>query len=73
MLLPRPLDTDATSFEDWPFMSVHFYGERPEGKWTLEVLNMGQEAPFLDMGKLIRWQLIFYGTEKKPVLPELFL
>jgi subtilisin-like proprotein convertase family protein len=67
------LDTDATSFEDWPFLSVHFWGERPEGMWTLEVLNMGQQprywADMAGQGELIKWQLLFYGTGEKPVLP----
>ena len=45
LLLPRPRDSFATTFEEWPFLSVHFWGENPTGTWKLEVLNMGQERP----------------------------
>ena len=43
--MPRPRDTFATTFEEWPFLSVHFWGENPAGTWKLEVMNMGQGAP----------------------------
>ena len=39
LLLPRPKDKLATSFEDWPFLSVHYWGEDPTGQWTLQVLS----------------------------------
>ena len=68
LLLPRPRDSFASTFEDWPFLSVHFWGESPQGEWTLEVVNMGQEAPLRrGQGLLRKWQLIFYGTEENPV------
>lgn len=39
-LLPyRPRDVMQGGFDDWPFLSVHFYGENPNGKWTLEILD----------------------------------
>jgi hypothetical protein len=25
----------TAGFEDWPFLSVHFWGEDPTGEWTL--------------------------------------
>lgn len=28
-------------FKDWPFMSVHFWGEKPPGIWKLQVENTG--------------------------------
>ncbi len=28
-------------FKDWPFMSVHFWGEKPFGTWKLEIENTG--------------------------------
>ena len=39
-LLPRPKDKLATSFEDWPFLSVHYWGEDPTGQWTLQVAQI---------------------------------
>lgn len=31
----------SSNFDDWPFLSVHFWGEKAEGLWTLEVINAG--------------------------------
>ena len=68
LLLPRPRDSFASTFDDWPFLSVHFWGESPQGDWKLEVLNMGEDAPTRrGQGLLRKWQLIFYGTEENPV------
>ena len=37
-LLPyRSLDDFNIGYENWPFMSVHYWGERPVGNWTLQV------------------------------------
>ena len=37
LLFPRSRDHLANSFDEWPFLSVHFWGESPVGTWTLEV------------------------------------
>ena len=70
LLFPRPKDSFSNSFEDWPFLSVHFWGENPAGKWKLEVLNMNLQngRPNLPgRGLLRKWQLVFYGTNENPV------
>ena len=68
LLFPRSRDQLANSFDEWPFLSVHFWGESPQGTWTLEVKNMGAEPPNRQgQGLLRKWQLIFYGTEDNPV------
>lgn len=68
LLFPRPRDSFASTFEDWPFLSVHFWGENPTGTWKLEVMNMGQDRPSRPGQGLVRkWQLIFYGTAENPV------
>jgi proprotein convertase subtilisin/kexin type 5 len=68
LLFPRPKDSVATSFKDWPFLSVHFWGENPAGTWKLEVVNQGEKPPAKPgQGKLLRWQLIFFGTDENPV------
>lgn len=41
LLFERPRDVLDSSFDDWPFMSVHFWGERASGRWKLEILNAG--------------------------------
>ena len=68
LLFPRSRDNKDTTFDEWPFLSVHFWGESPVGTWTLEVTNMGTERPQRrGQGLLRKWQLIFYGTEESPV------
>ena len=68
LLLPRNRDNFASTFDDWPFLSVHFWGEDPSGQWTLEVSNMSSEGPSRrGQGLLRKWQLIFYGSQDNPV------
>lgn len=31
----------ASNFDDWPFLSVHYWGEKAEGRWTLQIINTG--------------------------------
>ncbi|XP_063876534.1 furin-like protease 1, isoforms 1/1-X/2 [Scylla paramamosain] len=61
LLAQRPHDSSHTGFHSWPFMTVHMWGERPLGKWILEVHNNGH---FFTTGSTLLegWQLIFYGT-----------
>lgn len=38
ILSRRPLDDDSKKgFYKWPFMTTHAWGERAQGKWTLEI------------------------------------
>jgi len=68
LLFPRPRDTLGSRFDEWPFLSVHFFGESAVGTWTLEVMNMGPErTPRPGKGLLHKWQMIWYGTEHNPV------
>lgn len=41
LLMERPRDVVSSNFDDWPFLSVHFWGENPRGRWTLHVVNAG--------------------------------
>ena len=44
-LLPqRKHDYSAFGFEEWPFMSVFYWGENPTGTWKLELENLGGAA-----------------------------
>ncbi|XP_055929177.1 furin-like isoform X1 [Argiope bruennichi] len=65
ILLPRPHDKIDGSFNNWPFMSVHFWGEIPQGNWKLVITNDGNISPS-GPGKLISWHLVFYGTQIRP-------
>ena len=33
----RKVDTKRGSFKNWAFLSIHFWGENPYGKWRLEI------------------------------------
>lgn len=52
LLARRPQDASKKSFQDWPFMSVHTWGEMPFGVWLLEIHNEGR-----DLGKCVRFIL----------------
>lgn len=60
LLLPRPRDKTDSGFDNWPFLSVHFWGEPPNGTWTLELTQ--NEGNTRRPGVLKSWQLILYGT-----------
>lgn len=47
-------------------MSVHFWGEKAEGRWTLQIINGGKRR-VNQAGVLAKWQLIFYGTQIYPI------
>uniref|UniRef100_A0A2M4DS50 furin n=1 Tax=Anopheles darlingi TaxID=43151 RepID=A0A2M4DS50_ANODA len=66
LLFERPRDITKSNFDDWPFLSVHFWGERAEGRWTLQILNGGPRR-VSQPGILSKWQLIFYGTQTNPI------
>jgi hypothetical protein len=58
-------------FEDWPFLSVHFWGEDPTGEWTLGEatvpflfhLNSSVPDPFLGLPGL---DLLVRGMNPDP-------
>ena len=72
LLLPRPKDRSDKGFDNWPFLSVHFWGEPPNGTWTLEVTHNGAKGNRKQPGILKSWQLLIYGTaELSPLaIPE---
>lgn len=47
VLPPRLSDGAAAGFNNWPFLSVHFWGENPAGTWKFEVDNGGQAGEFM--------------------------
>ncbi|XP_049766242.1 furin-like protease 2 [Schistocerca cancellata] len=66
LLSPRPRDLLSAALDDWAFLSVHYWGEAPDGRWTLDIVNAGSRRA-TQPGMLKKWQLIFYGTATKPV------
>ncbi|XP_054159590.1 endoprotease bli-like [Oppia nitens] len=65
LLFARPRDTDESTFTNWPFLSVHFWGEPAYGKWKLIIQNDSRNPARLP-GKLISWSLTFHGTYERP-------
>jgi subtilisin-like proprotein convertase family protein len=44
LLDKRMLDRSAESYNKWPFTTVHMWGERAQGVWTLEIKNSGENS-----------------------------
>ncbi|XP_069960636.1 furin-like protease 1, isoforms 1/1-X/2 isoform X3 [Cherax quadricarinatus] len=65
LLAQRPHDNSRSGFHSWPFLTVHMWGERPLGKWKLEIHNNGH---FFTAGATLleEWKLIFHGTRTNP-------
>lgn len=66
LLFERPRDVVSSNFDDWPFLSVHYWGEKVDGTWTMTVRNSGNRH-VNQPGILKKWQLIFYGTAANPI------
>ncbi|XP_055326516.1 furin-like protease 1 [Sitodiplosis mosellana] len=63
LLTSRSHDNSRSGFNQWPFMSVHTWGESPHGQWLLEIRNEGR---YMGHAFLKGWSLIFYGS-KQPI------
>ncbi|XP_056022514.1 furin-like protease kpc-1 [Ostrea edulis] len=72
-LLPkRPSDVSKGGFNQWAFLSVHFWEENPTGTWKLEIADdhpttSWPKPPNGVKGHLIAWSLILHGTEDNPI------
>jgi proprotein convertase subtilisin/kexin type 5 len=69
LLFERPRDVVSSNFDDWPFLSVHYWGEKADGRWTLQVINAGNrhvnQPGVLSVGSLLKHlteMLNFYFT-----------
>ncbi|XP_061504423.1 furin-like protease 1, isoforms 1/1-X/2 isoform X1 [Anopheles gambiae] len=63
LLTPRSHDLSRSGFNQWPFMSVHTWGEAPHGTWQLEIHNEGR---LLGYSVIRGWSLVLYGTSIPP-------
>ncbi|CAN9506834.1 unnamed protein product [Ophioblennius macclurei] len=71
LLAKRLLDNSNKGFRNWEFMTVHFWGERAEGTWTLEITDSPSKLRNLEvLGNLKEWTLILHGTSQKPDSPQ---
>ncbi|XP_058257113.1 proprotein convertase subtilisin/kexin type 6 isoform X1 [Hemibagrus wyckioides] len=68
LLAKRLFDNSNEGFRNWEFMTVHCWGERAKGTWTLEISDSPSQlrSNFNVLGKLKEWTLILYGTSKHP-------
>jgi subtilisin-like proprotein convertase family protein len=46
LLDKRILDQSTESFNKWPFTSVHMWGEKPQGIWTVEIKNNARNSKY---------------------------
>ncbi|KAM7140057.1 proprotein convertase subtilisin/kexin type 4 isoform 2-T2 [Molossus nigricans] len=56
---PTPFDISGQGYNNWIFMSTHFWDEDPQGLWTLGLQNKGY---YFNTGTLYRYTLLLYGT-----------
>ncbi len=54
-------DTLGGSYPTWPFMSVHYWGEDPNGEWTLVLTHRGGGAAIIS-----NIAMTIYGTNETP-------
>nr|XP_023698827.1 proprotein convertase subtilisin/kexin type 6-like isoform X1 [Paramormyrops kingsleyae] len=67
LLVNRQQDWSKNGFRNWEFMTVHCWGEKAEGLWTLEIRDSpSQQRTTKSLGKLMEWTLILFGTSEHP-------
>ncbi|KAJ3129631.1 Proprotein convertase subtilisin/kexin type 7 [Nowakowskiella sp. JEL0407] len=65
---PRHRDDSFEGFNPWTFMTVHSWGETPEGSWGLIITDTreGDADPYSGQpyyqGELLSWELTLHGT-----------
>ncbi|XP_062274784.1 proprotein convertase subtilisin/kexin type 6 [Scomber scombrus] len=67
LLAKRLFDSSNGGFRNWEFMTVHFWGEKAKGTWTLEIIDTPSKLRNPEvLGNLKEWALILYGTSEHP-------
>ena len=51
-------------YDNWPFMSVHFWGENPVGTWTLKTTYKSRSG-YLSLSSV---KMTLYGTQQTPTI-----
>ncbi|XP_033845941.2 proprotein convertase subtilisin/kexin type 5 [Periophthalmus magnuspinnatus] len=70
LLAHRPLDNSSEGFQNWEFMTTHSWGEPATGKWTLKINISSKSHNIAELGALIKWSLVIYGTAERPYVPQ---
>ncbi|GFT55225.1 neuroendocrine convertase 1 [Nephila pilipes] len=63
VLSRRERDSSAVGFKNWTFLSVHFWGENPAGRWRVLIRDMTGEDY---KGSVNMVKLTLHGTKQKP-------
>ncbi|XP_008300291.1 proprotein convertase subtilisin/kexin type 6 isoform X1 [Stegastes partitus] len=67
LLAKRLFDSSNEGFRNWEFMTVHFWGERAAGTWSLEIIDSPSRLRNPEvLGNLKEWTLTLYGTSQNP-------
>uniref|UniRef100_A0AAQ5XII5 Proprotein convertase subtilisin/kexin type 6 n=1 Tax=Amphiprion ocellaris TaxID=80972 RepID=A0AAQ5XII5_AMPOC len=67
LLAKRLFDSSNEGFRNWEFMTVHFWGERAAGTWSMEIIDSPSKLRNPDvLGSLKEWTLTLYGTSQNP-------
>ncbi|MGH0128212.1 UNVERIFIED_CONTAM: hypothetical protein FKN15_044924 [Acipenser sinensis] len=67
LLAKRTFDNSNDGFKNWEFLTVHCWGEKAEGEWTLEIFDSPSQLRNPEsLGKLREWSLVLYGTSEHP-------
>lgn len=66
LLRERPLDDVSLGYEKWPLMSLHFWGEDPEGEWTITVVNNNKARRRPKNAVVVIRSVQFYGVDTIP-------
>ncbi|MDZ4767312.1 MAG: S8 family serine peptidase [Chloroflexota bacterium] len=62
LMIARSNDS-GDNYSNWTFTSAHFWGEDPNGTWTISV----SDAFTTDVGTFNNWQIKVYGTTADPL------
>ena len=78
LLQPRPRDDDSVvGLNEWPFVSVQYWGERSRGEWKVKkglfttlIITCFQVRVALSeltlqqqQAKVMKWKLVIHGTK----------
>ncbi|XP_047502415.1 LOW QUALITY PROTEIN: neuroendocrine convertase 1-like [Penaeus chinensis] len=64
LLSPRVADGSTEGFKDWAFMSVHTWGEDPQGVWKLNISDYQTEEK--ENGTVDEVVFVLHGTSEIP-------
>ncbi|KAI6241258.1 PHOMO B domain-containing protein [Aphelenchoides fujianensis] len=64
---PRIRDRSTEGFRQWPFMSVHFWGENPKGTWKVHVDQVKGTNKSVEFKSVVHsLSLVLLGTKEIP-------